>query len=316
MKLNPLLNRIMKNIKSLSSGSISANLLAVLAGLLLSIGSLNAESFGRMVSFGDSLADTGNVFYATGGALPPADIYANGRFSNGAVWTEYLAEDMELDLVSYALGGSLTNDQNLFYLRWGIPIPGLSSQVDLYLYHVGYNVPESDLITVVIGANDFIGYFEQHPVGSPVQAAHNTLANMQKLIQGGAEHIVVLGIPDLSITPEFIADMTEDQLKQLKEAVKAHNTILKKGLYELRKAHKIDIVYVNVFEEINNIVEDPLSYGISNTSIPGYFVVGAPVNIPPVDTFLFWDGVHPTTTGHRLLADAVYDAMVDHYGDD
>ena len=36
--------------------------------------------------FGDSLSEAGNFSVATGGALPPAPLYFNGRFSDGAIW--------------------------------------------------------------------------------------------------------------------------------------------------------------------------------------------------------------------------------------
>ena len=43
----------------------------------------------QIVAFGDSLIDTGNVFAATGN--PPAP-YFDGRYSNGSIWVEYLAD--------------------------------------------------------------------------------------------------------------------------------------------------------------------------------------------------------------------------------
>ena len=41
--------------------------------------------------FGDSLHDTGNLFKATEGEMP-SRIYYEGRFSNGPVYCEYLAD--------------------------------------------------------------------------------------------------------------------------------------------------------------------------------------------------------------------------------
>ena len=48
-------------------------------------------AFSGIVVFGDSLSDTGNFFLASGGAVagPP---YFEGRFSDGPVWVEVLAE--------------------------------------------------------------------------------------------------------------------------------------------------------------------------------------------------------------------------------
>lgn len=57
--------------------------------------------------FGDSLSDTGNLFQKTAGLLPPSPLYFNGRFSNGALSVEQLAQSLGLSLSSstnFAIG--------------------------------------------------------------------------------------------------------------------------------------------------------------------------------------------------------------------
>src|SRR5215470_1124845 len=60
-----------------------------------------AASFDSLISFGDSLSDTGS-----GPATPPS---YGGRFSNGPVWEEYLASSLGLPAAAtkdYAIGGA------------------------------------------------------------------------------------------------------------------------------------------------------------------------------------------------------------------
>ena len=65
---------------------------ACLAVLWLSL-PLHAAPFTQLVIFGDSLSDTGNANDALGVASA-ADGYFNGRFSNGPLWVEYLADQL------------------------------------------------------------------------------------------------------------------------------------------------------------------------------------------------------------------------------
>src|SRR4051812_46436664 len=51
-----------------------------------------ANLLGQLVVFGDSLSDVGNAYAGTQGAAPASPPYFNGRFSNGPVYVETLAE--------------------------------------------------------------------------------------------------------------------------------------------------------------------------------------------------------------------------------
>src|SRR6188472_1030511 len=57
---------------------------------------MEAGASGAMVDkfwvFGDSLSDVGNTYAAAGAPLSPP--YSNGRYSNGPVWHEQLADRM------------------------------------------------------------------------------------------------------------------------------------------------------------------------------------------------------------------------------
>ena len=61
------------------------------------LGSAQASMYSDLVFFGDSLSDTGNVLsLSTAFAPPPFPSFpaAPGRFSNGPVWAEYLAQGL------------------------------------------------------------------------------------------------------------------------------------------------------------------------------------------------------------------------------
>src|SRR5215470_1775254 len=112
-------------------------------------------AFSDVFVFGDSISETGNAFLATGdvAAAPP---YFEGRFSNGPVWTEILADSLGLPApapsllggTNYGFGGAETGDGLSFF---GTPNVGLQIQMAL-ADHGGFAGDE--LIVVAAGSND------------------------------------------------------------------------------------------------------------------------------------------------------------------
>ena len=70
----------------LTGGAVAALALAACAFA----GSASAQTYSRLVVFGDSLSDNGNLYLISGGTQPPSPPYYQGRFSSGQVWTERL----------------------------------------------------------------------------------------------------------------------------------------------------------------------------------------------------------------------------------
>ena len=127
-------------------------------GSVIAISPARSQNFDNVISFGDSLSDTGNVFAFIGEPPPP---YFQGRFSNGPVWTELLAGgagSMNSPFqgtgvtgnVNLAFGGArtdlLANLNNVAQIPGAgflsfpgattLPInlpPGIPSQIDAYL---------------------------------------------------------------------------------------------------------------------------------------------------------------------------------------
>ena len=105
-----------------------------------------AGPFREVVVFGDSLSDSGNVFAATEAvlaeAIPVSPPYDEGRFSNGPVWVDILAEKLGLQLhpflqggTNFALGGAAIgfDRPDLFENDSRVLIPSLRTQVTTFL---------------------------------------------------------------------------------------------------------------------------------------------------------------------------------------
>src|SRR5437867_626690 len=160
--------------------------------------------FTKLVVFGDSLSDTGNVFAVTRGAIPPPSTYYAGRFSNGPVWVEYLAEALDLPFENYAYGGALTDTANLFDGLGGVDFPGLRDEIDAYTGRPE-GIDRRAIYLVWAGANDFRAALSRGQTPDIQAVISNLLDAVDKLYADGARYVVVPNLPDLGLTPEGLA---------------------------------------------------------------------------------------------------------------
>lgn len=284
-------------------------LLALTFVLLLAwpISSL-ADSISQLVVFGDSLSDTGNVYIATSGAMPAPPDYTAGLYTDGpdsvpsttgpvGVWIQQLAGMMSLASPTpsleggnnYAFGGALTGYDPTFG-SGGEPYVG--DQVNEYLAGQTGKLPSSALYVFWAGANDiFRGV-------SPQTAVANLSANISTLYADGARQFLWLDMPPLGNTPDIIAAGQTALVNQLSEEYNA-DWLATIALLDADDPG-IKIVGVDVYALVEAMLADPSAYGFTNVTTPAMGL-----SVDP-NTYLFWDGVHPTTEGHYWVANLAY----------
>ena len=59
------------------------------------------------------------------------------------------------------------------------------------------------------------------------------------------------------------------------------------------------------------ITANPGFYGLTNTSQPCILPLQAPYQCENPAEYLYWDNIHPTTTVHRILGNAVIEAWAE-----
>ena len=264
--------------------------------------------FTGIVAFGDSLTDTGNAYAFTYGAYPPEPYYSQGRFSNGKVWIEYLAKSMHLAprfLENYAVGGAMTGDQN-----GSVPgLPGLEQQLQAFENGLGGKKADKRALYVVwIGANDLLlplldeelsleEKFQQASNAVPT-AIYNTIGAVQRLHDAGARRIMVVNLPDLGLTPS--GNTTPLSSYYLTFLSNSYNAALESELSDLED-NGIETVRVDSAGILQKVVSDPPRFGFSNVVDQFLGTCFGDPSCDPSD-YLFWDSVHPTTDGHRIIA--------------
>jgi phospholipase/lecithinase/hemolysin len=265
----------------------------------------SAQSFTRAINFGDSLSDVGNTNSITFGISPGSNYY-NGRYSNGPVWTETLAQDLSLPAtkmsrsaggLDYATGGSRTGSGNVTPVIF-INLPNAGTQINSFL---SANTPTAnDLVTLWTGANDFID-----GQTDPNIPANNVKAHVQQLVNAGVKNILVINLPPLGETPRY---RTTADRAPMNAKASQFNLVLSTGLDAIAAASPSVTLYrADMFGLFNQALTNPAAYGFTNVTEPALRSDNTVVSNP--DDYLFYDTIHPTRVGHAFLADFVFETV-------
>jgi phospholipase/lecithinase/hemolysin len=135
-----------------------------------------------------------------------------------------------------------------------------------------------------------------------INAALNVGQRIGELGALGAEHFLVLNMPNLGATPFAAA---ENLVAQLTGVSMLFNSVLDGILDTLRNSLGLDIIEFDTFTALNQLIA---SGAFANTSAPCFD--GTSASIPTIvggcQGYLFFDGVHPTTAAHNILAQQLY----------
>ena len=256
-------------------------------------GAPHTVQFDKLVIFGDSLSDVGNLYARD--HFPPSP-YWNGHFSNGPVWIEQLASDLgmpaptpsKLGGNNFAWGGAQTGTGFSTVPVILSLVPNVSEQVGIYLA-TNFASPTT-LYVLWAGANDFF-----NGQTDPSIPAANIVAAVNTLETAGACNFLVLNLPPLGSTPKYLNTPGEAGATAL---ANGFNTDLAAGLASLDGIGKTILLH-DVYTDFSRILATPSQYGLQNTTDQ---VMGTGFD---ASGFLFWDDVHPTTVGAGIVASSV-----------
>jgi len=263
---------------------------------------------GKSYVFGDSLSDTGNVFLAVGAGAPP--VYFNGRFSNGPVWHEYLTGDT-LALSPFLTGiiGDASNGINFahggartygFASSPGGPIlPGSVEQAQFYAAGVANGsiaAPNSsDIFSVWIGGNNFLSALSGAPLDID-QGVADIQQTLSTLAGAGARRFVLFGLPPIGTSVEAPAPFDA----QFDQAAAQFNLGLRGVDAAISAQYGADVLYINVEDLLLDLYANPALYGFSEVRLD-CVSQGLLLDACPSD-WQDYDGIHPTTQSHAMLA--------------
>jgi phospholipase/lecithinase/hemolysin len=293
--------------------------------------------FSKIVIFGDSLSDTGNVRDRTdsksGGTVryPSGTFnYSDGRWTNSSdtdprsvtyvgVWHEQLARTfLKIPATTYSLGGgtnyafggATTNNGSHtetvvsppFFGDVTITIDDMGKQMDDYL--ASRVVDPNALYVVWGGGNDL---FNDDSSANVTATAARATALMTRLANAGAKYIMVPNIPPLGLIPEYAGDPAKQ--RSLSAAAAEYrdelSADLAAALSNLATQGKNPILYpVDAWTNTIRVMTYPSRYGFIDISRSSQGNSSA-----NPDQYLFWDKKHPTTAGHYQTAKGANDAL-------
>jgi phospholipase/lecithinase/hemolysin len=291
---------------------IVALVFSLLAGPAVAAGT----AFSKIVVFGDSLNDRGNMVQFTNGVFPNAPTFTYGRQTNGAVWVEYLAARLSMadKIVNYAVVGAMTKPTAQFPTGnvWSDTFAGLegtdvTSQVSDYLADANGVADPAALYILEGGANDF------PRVADPSVIIGNLVQCLVALESRGAKHIMVVNLPDIGRTPRVILaeqlNLLPPGTAQFLSAVCGQLNLGLGGVVTAVSPADVTITVADLYGFMRTVTQNGAAYGFVNVQLP-YLLFGAGAD---QKTWLFWDDLHPTTRGHEILADQAVTSLLQSY---
>ena len=299
------------------------------------------QSLSSLFVFGDSLSDGGNSglvskqYMSTNYGIPnvvfPPTPYYNGQYSNGPVAVEYLWNSYNPGDTSfkpsldggtnYAIGGATTGLASYNAVNPSVPPLlqpaynnlGNNWQLNTFAAQAPVFDPVSSLFVIWLFPNDLFNYQAtlgmtpgtaggaagfgptgvDQLIGNGIQ---NIVDTVLFLAAKGAQYFLVPNLVDIGKSPDGNGDPNLTALSL------AYNFFLAQAMTGLDTAlTSAEIVQFDTFGAFNDIIANPGAYGITNTKerCVEHILDGRcdPLN----NTWLFWDGSHPTTYAHSIL---------------
>jgi len=281
--------------------------------------------------------------------VPPSVNYYDGRFSNGPVAFEYLWKGLtgnkaatvkpSLDDIDYssdkavsaAYGGAKTVISSV--TPGGFEVPGVIGQIEQFINDVTNIETQLDqdktLYAIWGGANDYLIPPNLEDVQNPdcpqgVNPIAPVVCNIVQAIVKlrtslDAKHFVVVNLPDIGSAPMLndpYFNFPPETSVQLTNLTIAHNTALKIALDQLKESDpEIQISYADAYSTINALI-NVFPYGNQMGPAGDCLFIDPALCSEPANGFnafgyVFWDGQHPTTAVHGVLAVTIAKAILD-----
>lgn len=319
-------------------------LLALLFWWLFSLGA-QAQVFDKIYVFGDSLSDRGNlaalsadpdfVFLDFLNHFPFDKGFSNPKSPSepGRRAVEVLADALGLPLTpslhlveapqgtNFAVAGAVAAG---LLPDGGVDDNNLDVQLAAFDFEVGPAASadlENALYVVFIGGNDIRAARDAFSRGLAKRVVHTAVekvdAAVRHLAARGAKAFLVVNAPNIGVIPEsrLLAQSTHHPalLVRATRYTKKFNKGLSATLQRTREELDLNLVEFDLFHFFGTLLANSRALGFDNLRDACVDNPILPVMPPPIpgcvdtlDSFVFFDEVHPTNHVHRQLGRALF----------
>ncbi len=269
--------------------------------------------------------------------LVPDGSYAKGGHheTNGATWIEQFARGKGLSgnvrpalrntgtkASNYAVGGARTAD---FPCRFNLADQLIAYQGDFSA------TSANTLVVIEMGGNDV----RDALVAGSAEAAESIISDalthignaIQTLYGQGARKFLLVNVPAIGNTPavQIIDDKFGGGAGNIIDAANYLAGSFNYYLAELEGAFnsnedlpwffnvntpEINVRTLNLYGLLNEIIDKPSAFGIINTENACVTPNVPPYKCKKPDTYLFWDGIHPTKVVHDIMAQRAAEVLM------
>ncbi|CAI8610784.1 unnamed protein product [Vicia faba] len=305
------------------------------------------EPITKLFVFGDSYVDTGNLNkkgFAPSWKQPYGVTFPgkpSGRFSDGRVLTDYIAEYLNVKLPAsyskreYVAPHQLKNGMSFAFCGTGVfetlnQGPNMTTQIDFFQKEIEDKVfTASDFINSValvsVAINDYNCYTTKNGSieGLPSfisSVVNQTIKNVIRIKELGVKKVIISNLLPLGCLPY---ETTLSSFKQCNETtnnliVTYHNTLLTEAVKKLNQQiedHSSSLfIVLDIYDSFMWVLKHPSTYNINNELEPccigvssKYFcgMLMEKVKMYKVcenpESALFWDMGHPTDAGWHAV---------------
>ncbi|XP_038883507.1 GDSL esterase/lipase At5g03610-like [Benincasa hispida] len=239
----------------------------------------------KLIVFGDSYVDTGNINVNTSGArnFPYGITFPgvpSGRFSDGRVLTDFFAKYLGLKKsptpfiawqkignkrpkfgINFAFGGTGVFDTSF-------PFPNMTTQINLFQNLIANSIftsydIHSSIALVSPSGNDYSFYLATN--GSPqgfkpfvISVVNQIAVNLKRIYRLGVKKIVVVGLGPVGCYPQLTAPSFNKCNATMNSFVEFHNILLKKAVEKLNNETKgsPNFFILDMYDTVLSIIQN------------------------------------------------------------